>query len=309
MRIGVDLGGTKIEVAVLGNKGEIVARERVDTPQGSYEGTVAAVADSVLRAERELGQRVNVGVAAPGAISPVTGVVKNANSTALNGHPLDRDLAVALGRVIRVSNDANCFALSEAVDGAGAGARVVLGVILGTGVGAGIVIDGRVITGPNAIAGEWGHNSLPAPMPDERPGPLCYCGRYGCIETYLSGPGFVADYVNACGGVPGTGRVETILAAVEAGEVAARKALERYLDRMARSLASVVNVLDPDVVVVGGGLSNLDVHYAEIPARWNDFVFSDEVTTPLCRPVHGDSSGVRGAAWLWAPGEPVRALP
>lgn len=305
MRIGVDLGGTKIEAAALDDEGDIVVRKRIDTPQGAYSATVRAVADLVVHVESTLGCRANVGVATPGAISPASGLIKNANSTALNGQALDRDLAAALNRPVRLANDANCFALSEAIDGAGAGAAVVFGVIIGTGVGAGICVDGRVLTGPNAIAGEWGHNPLPMPSADELPGLLCYCGRLGCIETYLSGPGLVGDYRQTSSqvGAEQAQRVEPIIDAAAAGERAAQEALGRYYDRMARALAHVVNVLDPDVIVLGGGLSNLDGLYHEVPKRWGAHVFSDAVATPIKRPVHGDSSGVRGAAWLWAPDE------
>jgi len=292
MRIGVDLGGTKIEVIALDDGGGERFRERVATPREDYDGTLDAVAGLVRRAEAATGETGTIGVGLPGALSPATGLLKNANSTWLIGRPLDTDLADRLGRPVRLENDANCFALSEATDGAGAGARVVFGVIVGTGTGAGVVVDGRVLTGPNAIAGEWGHNPLPGPRDDERPGPECYCGRRGCVETWLSGPGFERDH----GGGMGASEIARLAVWGDAGATAA---VDRYLDRMARSLAAVINVLDPDVIVLGGGMSNLDFLYEDVPARWGAYVFSDRVDTRLVRNVHGDSSGVRGAAWLW----------
>ncbi len=283
MRIGVDLGGTKIEaIALEGNKE--LRRRRVATPRGDYQATVAAVAALV----GEMGEG-SVGVGIPGALSPVTGLVKNANSTWLIGRPLKQDLERALQSEVRIENDANCFALSEATDGAGQGARAVFGVILGTGVGGGIVIDGKLLKGPNAIAGEWGHNPLPAPGPQDLPLPACYCGRAGCIETYLSGPGLARDHQALTG--------ET--AAPEALAAGQGAALGRYEERLARALASVINVLDPDVIVLGGGMSNVPRLYTEVPRLWSKHVFSDHVATRLSRNVHGDSSGVRGAAWLW----------
>lgn len=296
LRIGVDLGGTKIETVALEADGRIADRRRRPTPQGDYSGTVRAVTELVAAVERDLGRKGRVGVGIPGTLSRATGLVKNANSTWLNGRPLDRDLAAAIGRPIRLQNDANCFAVSEATDGAAEGASVVFGVILGTGVGAGIVVDGRPIDGPNGVAGEWGHNPLPWPEDDERPGPACYCGRRGCIETFLSGPGLAAGHTRE------TGLTLTALelaGAAEAGDPAATRHLERYVDRLARGLAHVVNILDPDVIVLGGGLSNLSTLYEQVPARWGRYVFSDRVDTRLVPPRHGDSSGVRGAAWLW----------
>jgi fructokinase len=271
LRIGVDVGGTKIECIALDPAGSEVHRKRVPTPKGDYPGTVRAVADLVLEFESKSGQSATVGVGMPGALSVATGRVKNANSTCLIGHDLKGDLERALGREVRLANDANCFALSEAVDGAGRGARVVFGVILGTGVGGGIVVGGEVLTGPNAIAGEWGHNPLPLPGEEDLPLRDCYCGRKGCIEAYLSGPALERDGGN----------------------------MERYEARLARALAGVINILDPDVIVLGGGISNLSRLYANVPARWRPYVFSDQVATQLLPPVHGDSSGVRGAAWLW----------
>ncbi len=296
MRIGVDLGGTKIEAVGLGDGGEVLARHRVATPRDDYGATVAAVAGLVANIENETGRTGSVGVGIPGAEQRATGLVKNANSVWLIGKPLRRDLADTLGRPVRLANDANCFALSEAVDGAGAGAAVVFGVILGTGVGGGIVIDGRVLEGPNAIAGEWGHNPLPWPNDGERPGPPCYCGRHGCVETFLSGPGLARD--------DGQARGETltpaeVVARAEAGDALAQAALARYEERLARALAGVINIVDPDVIVLGGGLSNLDRLYDNVPRLWHRFVFSDRVDTRLERARHGDASGVRGAAWLW----------
>lgn len=300
IRIGVDLGGTKIETIALGTDGQVLDRRRVATPRDDYRATVRAVAALVTAVERDLGLAGRVGVGIPGTLSRATGLVKNANSTWLNGRPLDRDLSAALDRPVRLQNDANCFAVSEASDGAAAGAAVVFGVILGTGVGAGIVIDGRPIDGPNGIAGEWGHNPLPWPADDERPGPACYCGLHGCIETFLSGPGFAAGYRRE------TGRdlaPRELAAAAAAGDATAAGHLGSYVDRLARGLAHVINILDPDVIVLGGGMSNLEVLYQAVPARWGRYVFSDRVDTRLVPPRHGDSSGVRGAAWLWRPEE------
>jgi fructokinase len=296
MRIGIDLGGTKIEAIVIGDEGRELHRRRIPTPRHDYQATLAAVVNLVSGLEREVGRVAAVGIGHPGAISPVTGLVKNANSTWLNGRPLADDLERLLGRSVRLANDANCFALSEAIDGAAADAVVVFGVIVGTGTGGGVVVHGRVLTGPNAIAGEWGHNPLPWPQPDEWPGPSCYCGRTGCIETFLSGPGLTRDYV-ADGGRPAPAR--EIAARAQDGEPLAIACLERYEDRLARAVASVINLLDPDVIVVGGGLSNLERLYTAVPRRWDRFVFSDRVATRFVPAAHGDSSGVRGAAWLW----------
>ena len=291
MRIGIDLGGTKIEGIALDDSGTERARKRIPTPRDDYAGTVAAVRDLALSVAAEAGAPADftVGVGIPGTVSPATGLIKNANSTWLIGRPLDRDLAEALDRPVRLANDANCFAVSEATDGAAAGKAVVFGVILGTGVGGGVVIDGRPLTGANAIAGEWGHNPLPWPRDEERPGPSCYCGKRGCIETFLSGPGLERDHG---GGLPAAG-----IAAK--GDADAEAALARYEERLARALATVINLLDPDAVVLGGGLSNLDRLYESVPRLWQDWVFSDRADTPLLKNRHGDSSGVRGAAWLW----------
>jgi len=300
MRIGIDLGGTKIEGVALDDDGRERGRIRVQTPAGDYPGTIDAIAKIVGELERQTACRPRVGVGIPGTVSPASGVIKNANSTWIIGRPLDHDLEAALGRPVRIANDANCFAVSEAMDGAAAGARVVFGVILGTGVGGGIVVDGRVLTGINAIAGEWGHNPLPWAGDDEWPGRECYCGKQGCIETFLSGPGFARDY----SAVTGDDRsAADIAAAADNGDPTAVAALDRYADRLARSLASVINVLDPDVVVLGGGMSNIAALPETVAARWQQWVFSDRADTRLARHVHGDSSGVRGAAWLWPPGE------
>ncbi len=300
MRIGIDLGGTKIEGVVLDSAGRERGRLRVHTPAGDYPGTIDAIAGIVGELERQTGRPASVGVGIPGTVSPASGVVKNANSTWIIGRPLDHDLAAALGRPVRIANDANCFAVSEAMDGAAAGARVVFGVILGTGVGGGIVVDGRVLAGVNAIAGEWGHNPLPWAGGGERPGHACYCGKEGCIETFLSGPGFARDYAAVTGG---DRSAADIAASAASGDAAAVAALKRYADRLARSLASVINVLDPDVIVLGGGMSNIAALYRSVPRRWQQWVFSDRADTRLARNAHGDSSGVRGAAWLWPPGD------
>ena len=297
MRIGVDLGGTKIEAIALGDDGRALLRRRVPTPRDDYDATLAAIAALVAGIEGDLGRSGTVGVGMPGAISPATGFVKNANSVWLIGRPLAEDLQARLGRPVRFANDANCFALSETHDGAAAGARAAFGVILGTGVGGGIVVDGQIWTGPNAIAGEWGHNPLPSPQDGEWPGAPCYCGRTGCIETFLSGPGLARDHREA------TGQdldAKTIAAGAAEGDRGAEATLARYEGRMARALAAVINVLDPDVIVLGGGLSNLERLYVSIPRLWARHVFSDRVDTRLVPPAHGDSSGVRGAAWLWA---------
>jgi fructokinase len=293
MRIGIDLGGTKIEGIALGADGAELARLRVPTPKDDYAAIVRALAEVVGALESRTGARGTVGIGMPGCLSPATGLVKNANTVVLNGQPLDRDLAQVLGRPVRLANDANCFALSEASDGAGAGAAVVFGVIIGTGTGGGVVVNGQVLTGPNAVAGEWGHNPLPWPTDEERPGPPCYCGKHACIETFLSGPGLANDHRGE--------RLDAgaIAARADAGEAAATATMERYQDRLARALATIINVLDPDVIVLGGGVSNIQRLYATVPARWGRYVFSDTVRTALRPARHGDSSGVRGAAWLW----------
>ncbi len=289
-RIGIDLGGTKTEVAVIGPLGGIVWRRRADTP-ATYDDIIRLAAALVAAAEGELSLRATVGVGIPGVLSPATGLVKNANTRVLIGHALDEDLAAALGRPVRVENDANCFALSEAADGAGAGQRTVFGVILGTGCGGGVVVDGQVVAGRSRIAGEWGHTPLPWPGPDEYPLPRCWCGQHGCLELYLAGPGLARS--------AGTATAAELPGRAAAGDPAARAALDRHADRLARGLAVIVNILDPDVIVLGGGLSNMDHLYADLPARMAERIFSDVAGTPVLRNVHGDSSGVRGAAWLW----------
>jgi len=296
MRIGVDLGGTKIEAIALADDGRVARRRRIPTPRDDYAATLAAVAGLVEGLERELGGRAPVGIGTPGAVSPATGLMKNANSVWLNDRPLAADLERRLGRRLRFANDANCFALSEARDGAAAGARAVFGVIVGTGTGGGLVVDGRIWTGPNAIAGEWGHNPLPWPRDGEWPGPACYCGRTGCIETFLAGPALARDHRAATG--EALDAVE-IAARAGRGEPAAEASLARYAERMARGLASVINLLDPEVVVLGGGMSNLAQLYEAVPRLWGRHVFSDHVATRLVPPAHGDASGARGAAWLW----------
>ena len=295
MRIGIDLGGTKIEAVALDTSGVERFRRRIPTPRGSYEETLRAIAALAADAERAAGPGT-LGIGMPGAISPATGLVKNANSTWLNGRPLRDDLVRLLGRDIRFANDANCFVQSEAVDGAGMGARIVFGVILGTGTGGGIAVEGRAIEGANAIAGEWGHNPLPWPAPDEWPGPACYCGRTGCIETFLCGPALSRQHERAAGECL---EPSAIAHRADAGDPQATGTLERYEARLARALASIINVVDPEVIVLGGGVSNIRRLYARVPLLWGAFVFSDHVATRLVPAKHGDSSGVRGAAWLW----------
>ena len=296
MLIGVDCGGTKIEAVALSPEGETLARERVATPRGDYDGCIRAIAGLVSKLESGTGRSGSVGIGVPGAISPATGLIMNANSTWNNGRPLDRDLSDALGKPVRLENDANCFAVSEAVDGAGAGAAVVWGVILGTGVGSGIAIEGRALGGRNRVAGEWGHNPLPRPGDDERPGPACYCGRNGCLETFVSGTGFERDHLGRTGErLSGA----EIVSRMRAGDAPALETFRIYVDRLARGIAHVVNVLDPDVIVLGGGMSNVDELYGLLPAAIEPHVFSDRFATPVLKHRHGDSSGVRGAAWLW----------
>jgi fructokinase len=298
MQLGLDLGGTKIAAIVLDAAGATAWDARIATPRDDYARTLRAIGALVADAERAVSGRCSVGIGTPGAISPATGLIKNANSVWLNGRPLQQDLETELGRPVRLANDANCLAVSEAADGAGAGAGVVFGAILGTGVGGGLVVDGRLMRGANAIAGEWGHNPLPWPRDDERPGPPCYCGRRGCIETFLSGPGLAADYVRR-GGTPAV--AEALVSRAREGDARAVEALGAWHDRLARALATVINVVDPDVVVVGGGLSGIASLYDDVPSRWGDWVFSDRVATRLARARFGDASGVRGAARLWPP--------
>ena len=296
MRLGVDLGGTKIEIIALDDKGQTLARERVATPVRDYEGTLRAIAALVTGVESRLGRQGTIGIGTPGALSARAEVLKNSNSTALNGKPVKRDLEAALQRPIRMENDANCFALSEAVDGAAAGAPIVVGVIIGTGVGGGIVINRSVITGRNHVSGEWGHNPLPWPHQSELPGHRCYCGQHGCIETFLSGAGLAREFATRAHEPLSA---QDIAAAAVAGNDTANEALRVYQDRLARGLASVVNVVDPDVIVLGGGLSNIPTLYQGLVALMARHVFSDAVDTKVVRAMHGDSSGVRGAAWLW----------
>src|SRR6266851_4157845 len=299
-RIGIDLGGTKIEGAAIDVSGSMRVRRRVATPVQNYRATIDAIIALVGGIEQEIGATASVGIGIPGAVSPKTGLIKNANSTWLIGRPLQRDIETALGRPTRLANDANCFALAEATDGAGAGIDTVFGVILGTGVGGGIAIRGQILVGANAIAGEWGHNPLPWPTPDEIPGPPCYCGRSGCIETFLSGPALAADHHR---------HTQRHLSAFEIADFAGRgdaecsATLTRYMHRLARGLAAVINVIDPDAIVLGGGVSGIPALYDRVPQLWTRYIFSDRVVTRLLPPVHGASSGVRGAAWLWQPEE------
>ena len=295
-RVGIDLGGSKIEGVALGPSGEELARMRVATPASGYDAIIQAVVDLVADVATAAGEtHETVGIGTPGAPSPTTGLLKNSNSTVLNGRPLEGDLAAALDRPVVMRNDADCFAVSEAIDGAGVGAEVVFGVILGTGVGGGLVVGGAVRSGPNRIGGEWGHNPLPWSDDEELPGPACYCGKRGCIEQWLSGISFAADHTRRFGGEM---TAVEVVAAARAGNGDARQSLNRYVDRLARALATVIDVVDPDVIVLGGGMSNVDELYEEVPAVWADYVFGGEVFTRLVRNVHGDSSGVRGAAML-----------
>ncbi len=296
MRIGVDLGGTKIEIIALDDNGAPVLRRRVPTPVGDYSGTIRTIAQLVESAQSQIGVSATVGIATPGALSPLSGLLRNSNSVVLNGKPLDRDIASALGQPVRLENDANCLAISEAVDGAGAGCRVVFGAILGTGVGGGIVIEGRILTGINRIGGEWGHNPLPWATESERPRQRCYCGKLGCIETFLSGAGLTREYFSLS---QKELSVEQIAVAAEAGEPSAVRSLGTYKHRLARSLAALVNILDPDVIVLGGGISNINSLYDGLPELIGQHAFSDGIRTTVVRAAHGDSSGVRGAAWLW----------
>lgn len=295
LRIGIDLGGTKIEAAALDSEGTLCSRQRVPTPR-NYQETIDTIVALVHSVEQLLGRTGTVGMGIPGTVVPETGLVKNANSVWLIGKPLAADLEASLGRPVRIQNDANCFALSEATDGAAAGAAVVFGVIMGTGVGGGIVINQRCLTGRNLIAGEWGHNPLPWPLPDEQPGPPCYCGRSGCIETWISGPGMAADHLRVTGDALSA---EAIMARAASGESASVATRHRLVMRAARSLATVINLLDPDVIVLGGGLSNAPDLAADVERELLPWVFSDTVQTRIVHNRHGDSSGVRGAAWLW----------
>jgi fructokinase len=296
MRIGIDLGGTKIEVIALDDNGSALLRKRAPTPLGDYDGTLGTIRDLVTFVEDTLSQTATVGIGTPGAISSRTGLMKNSNSTVLNGRALDHDLSHLLERPIRIENDANCFALSESIDGAGHGQPVVFGVILGTGVGGGVVVDQKLVAGRNRIAGEWGHNPLPWPKLEELPGPTCYCGKNGCLETFLSGSGIVRTYHSLANRNLTT---KEVFAAARAGDQAAMDCLELYRDRLARGLATVIDILDPNVIVLGGGISNDDLIYEGLREKISTYTFSDGIDTPVVRAVHGDSSGVRGAAWLW----------
>ena len=299
LRAGIDLGGTKTELAVLDPGGRVRWRRRVPTPAADYDAILGTMAGLVAAAEAELGARLPVGVGTPGAVSPFTGRLRNSNTACLNGRPLREDLERRLDRPVRIANDADCLTLSEATDGAARGARVVFGVILGTGTGGGIVVNGCLLAGPNAIAGEWGHNPLPWPQAGELPGPECYCGRRGCIETFLSGPGMAMDHRRGGGGALSAREIASRAAA---GDASCRATLDRYADRLARALAHVINILDPHVIVLGGGLSRVRWLYDAVPRRWGEYVFSDGVATRLLPAAHGDASGVRGAAWLWPAG-------
>ncbi len=296
MKIGIDLGGTKIEGIALSDAGDELFRQRVTTPQGDYSGTLNTLADLISQVETETAEQGSIGICTPGSLSPASGLMRNSNSVCMNGKPVLTDLQTLLQRDIRIANDANCFALSEAVDGIASDASTVFGVIIGTGTGAGVVIDKKVLLGANAVAGEWGHNPLPWPMDSELPGADCYCGKSGCIETWLSGPGITRDheihnnvFLDA----------QALDNAARFGDEDANETLQRYEDRMARSLAHVINILDPDVIVLGGGMGNIKRLYKNVPKLWGEYVFSDVVNTKLMPPLHGDSSGVRGAAWLW----------
>lgn len=296
IRIGIDLGGTKIEIVALDNQGNTLLQRRIPTPKGDYDHSVQAVTELVVAAEAQLGSRCSVGIGMPGSFSPTTGLVRNANSTWLNGRPFDQDLQHRLAREIRFANDANCLALSEATDGAGAGCPVVFAIIIGTGVGGGLALNGAVHQGRNLVAAEWGHTPLPWMTTDEYPGPPCYCGRRGCIETFVSGTGFSRDYFEH------TGRQltgEAIISAANSGDSEAQACFNRYQERLARAMAGVTNTLDPDVFVLGGGMSNLQPLYSNLPSLISKAVFGGEFTTPIRPAQHGDASGVRGAAWLW----------
>ncbi len=297
MYIGIDLGGTKIEGIALTKDGIELSRIRVPTPPGDYQAGIEAICRLILDIEIEVGMKGTIGLGIPGAISPATGLVKNANSTWLIGQKLDQDVSHALKREVRVTNDANCFAISEAIDGAGANYNNVFAVILGTGCGAGIAIDKKVISGRHRISGEWGHNPLPWPTPEELPGNPCYCGKQGCLETYISGSSIAREHCKTTGD---TITLEEIITQMRAGNISAKKTYEQFINRAARGLALVVNILDPDVIVMGGGVSNVTEIYADLPIEMSKWVFSDVFNTPVIKAEHGDSSGVRGAAWLWA---------
>jgi fructokinase len=307
MRLGVDLGGTKIEILALETGGRALLRERVPTPRANYEDAVRAIVNLVLGTESKLGRKGSLGIAIPGAISPKTGLVKNANSTNLIGHPLDKDLSAALNRTVRIENDANCFTLSEATDGAAAGAGIVFGIIAGTGVGGGVCVDGKVLRGAHSVTGEWGHNPLPVPSAYElEHAPACYCGKRGCIEAWCSGPA-IARLYEAHSGTPKA--LPDIVEAARRGEAAAVTEMEAFYDRFARSISTVVNILDPDVIVLGGGLSNIATLYEQLPPRVERYAFTVEGESKIVKNLHGDSSGVRGAAWLWGEEEANFPMP
>jgi len=298
MRIGIDLGGTKIEAIALNDKGQEVYRKRIDSPQGSYQKTINAICNLIIKIETTMQATGTVGLGIPGTLSPQSGLVKNANSTWLIGQPLKNDLETKLNREVRIENDANCFVVSEATDGAAQNAEIAFGVIIGTGTGGGIYVRGQSIIGANAIAGEWGHNPLPWPSSQELPGRECYCGKRGCIETWLSGPGLVKDH-QAHNMLQQIITAKELVNLSERGDEYAEISLQRYEKRLAKSLASIINIIDPNVIVLGGGMSNVNRLYSNVPALWDEFIFSDHVETQLVPPMHGDSSGVRGAAWLW----------
>ena len=300
MRIGVDVGGTKIEAAAMNYAGELILRRRIVAPMDDYDATIQAIAALIEGVESQIGQRGSLGLGIPGTLSPATGRIKNAPNSPFNGHRLDMDLQARLGRPVRLMNDANCFALSEARDGAGAGAALVFGAILGTGCGGGIVFNGVVLTGRNAIGGEWGHSQLPWMQPSEQPGPDCKCGLAGCIETFVSGTGFSARHAAATGMQLDAAEIARRAAA---GDDACAQSMARYEHRLARALAAIINLIDPDIIVLGGGMSNIARLYDNVPELWSEWIFSDRVDTRLVPPMHGDSSGVRGAAWLWPAGD------
>ncbi len=296
VKIGIDLGGTKIEGIALSEAGEELFRQRIATPQGDYQGTLHSIVDLIKQIEIGIDEQGSIGICTPGSLSPATGLLRNSNSVCMNGKPVLDDLQNLLHKEIRIANDANCFALSEATDGVARDASVVFGVIIGTGTGAGVVIDKKVLPGANSIAGEWGHNPLPWPNDDELPGAECYCGKLGCIETWLSGPGIVRDHELYNNEFIDP---EALDGKARFGDEDAIETFQRYENRMARSLAHVINILDPDVIVLGGGMGNIKRLYKNVPDILGDYVFSDTVNTKLLAPLHGDSSGVRGAAWLW----------
>jgi fructokinase len=305
LRLGIDLGGTKMEIIALDEVGRERARRRMPTPQGDYRETLRTIAQLVTATENDLGERGTVGIGTPGSLSRRTGLLRNSNSVCLNDQPVKGHLEELLEREIRMANDANCFALSEAVDGAGKGAEVVFGVILGTGCGGGIVVNQHVINGANSIAGEWGHNPLPLPTPEDLPLPDCFCGKRGCNELYISGTGLARDHMKVTGE---HASAEAIVARSQWNDVACEATLQRYEERLARALAYVINIIDPDVIVLGGGMSNVDRLYENVPRLWSRWITSDFIDTRLLRNVHGDSSGVRGAAWLWGNGESKRRI-